>query len=54
MSETFWIALVAGALFIGCALGVASLTNRAESEEDERLRQELAWRERNRQMRGDQ
>ena len=44
MSDTFWIALVAGALFLGCALSVASLTNRAESEEDERLRQELERR----------
>ena len=44
MSDTFWIALVAGALFIGCGLGVAALTNRAESQEDERLRQELERR----------
>ena len=42
--DTFWIAMVAGAIFLGCALGVASLTNRAESAEDERLRQELERR----------
>jgi len=52
--DTFWIAMVAGAILLGCGLGVASLTNRDERAEDERMRQELAWRERNRQMRGDQ
>lgn len=42
--DTFWIWLVAGAILIGSALGVASLTNRAESAEDERMRQELERR----------
>jgi hypothetical protein len=49
--DTFWIAMVAGAIFIGCGLGVASLTNEKESVEDERLRQEREWRERNQRER---
>ena len=42
--DTFWIAMVSGAILLGCALGVASLTNRDESAEDERMRQELERR----------
>jgi hypothetical protein len=52
--ETFWLWLVAGAILLGCALGVASLTNRDERAEDERMRQELDRREHNRRMRGDE
>lgn len=44
MIDPFWIAMVAGAVFIGCALGVASLTNRAEREDDE-MRREMQKRE---------
>jgi len=51
--DTFWIAMVAGAILLGCALGVASLTNRDERA-DERMRQELERRENNRRMRGDE
>ena len=50
--STFLIAMVAGAILIGCALGAASLTNEAESVEDERLRQEREWRERNQVAQG--
>jgi len=52
--DTFWIAMVSGAILLGCALGVASLTHRDERAEDERMRQELDRREHNRRMRGDE
>ena len=52
--DTFWIAMVAGAILLGCGLGIASLTNRDERAEDEQMRQELEWREHNRQMRVDE
>ena len=42
--DTFWIAMVSGAILLGCALGVASLTSRDDSAEDERMRQELERR----------
>jgi hypothetical protein len=42
--DTFWIAMVSGAILLGCALGVASLTNRDERAEDERMRKELERR----------
>lgn len=42
--DTFWIAMVSGAILLGSALGVASLTGRDESAEDERMRQELERR----------
>ena len=35
--DTFWIAMVSGAILLGCALGVASLTSRDDSAEDERM-----------------
>jgi len=42
--DTFWIAMVSGAILLGCGLGIASLTNRDERAEDERMRQELERR----------
>ena len=42
--DTFWIAIIIGAILLGCALGVASLTSRDASAEDERMRQELERR----------
>jgi len=42
--DTFWIAMVSGAVLLGCALGVASLTSRDDRAEDERMRQELERR----------
>jgi len=42
--DTFWIAMMAGAILLGCALGVACLTNRDERAEDERMRKELELR----------
>ena len=42
--DTFWIAIIVGAILLGCALGVASLTSRDDSAEDERMRQELERR----------